>query len=145
MTRNYRSNLTPGTALWAGRRAHWRALGLTDEDMAKPKIAIINSSSELAICFSHLDGVAAEIKKAVRAAGGVPFEVRTTAPSDFMTSAGRGGAYILPSRDLIAHDIEAQVDGALLDGMICLASCDKTTPGQLMAACRMNITTIVAI
>ena len=60
MTRNYRSNLTPGTALWAGRRAHWRALGLTDEDMAKPKIAIINSSSELAICFSHLDGVAAE-------------------------------------------------------------------------------------
>ena len=144
MTRNYRSNLTPGTALWAGRRAHWRALGLTDEDMAKPKIAIINSSSELAICFSHLDGVAAEIKKAVRAAGGVPFEVRTTAPSDFMTSAGRGGAYILPSRDLIAHDIEAQVDGALLDGMICLASCDKTTPGQLMAACRMNIPTIVA-
>ncbi|MCK5749559.1 MAG: dihydroxy-acid dehydratase, partial [Oricola sp.] len=145
MTRNYRSNLTPGTALWAGRRAHWRALGLTDEDMAKPKIAIINSSSELAICFSHLDGVAAEIKKAVRAAGGVPFEVRTTAPSDFMTSAGRGGAYILPSRDLIAHDIEAQVDGALLDGMICLASCDKTMPGQLMAACRMNIPTIVAI
>ncbi|MFZ2098953.1 MAG: dihydroxy-acid dehydratase [Oricola sp.] len=145
MTRTYRSNLTPGTALWAGRRAHWRALGLTDEDMAKPKIAVINSSSELAICFSHLDGIAAEVKKAIREAGAIPFEVRTTAPSDFMTSAGRGGAYILPARDLIAHDIESQVEGALLDGMVCLASCDKTTPGQIMAAGRMNIPSIVAI
>lgn len=145
MARHYRSNLTPGTALWAGRRAHWRALGLSLEDIEKPKIAVINTSSELAICFSHLDGVAAQVKAAIRAAGAVPFEVRTTAPSDFMTSAGRGGAYILPSRDLIAHDIEAQVEGAQLDGMVCLASCDKTTPGQLMAACRMNIPTIVVI
>jgi dihydroxy-acid dehydratase len=145
MTKSYRSNLVPGTALWAGRRAHWKALGLTDEDIAKPKIAIVNTSSELAICFSHLDHVATEVKAAIRAAGAVPFEVRTTAPSDFMTSAGRGGAYILPARDLIAHDIESQVEGALLDGMVCLASCDKTTPGQLMAAARMNIPSIVAI
>jgi len=145
MSRAYRSNLTPGTALWAGRRAHWKALGLTDEDIAKPKIAVINTSSDLAICFSHLDQIATEVKAAIRAAGALPFEVRTTAPSDFMTSAGRGGAYILPARDLIAHDIESQVEGALLDGIVCLASCDKTTPGQLMAAGRMNIPAIVAI
>lgn len=145
MTRTYRSNLTPGGALWAGRRAHWRALGLSDDDMAKPKIAIINTSSELAICFSHLDQVANEVKQAIRDAGAVPFEVRTTAPSDFMTSAGRGGAYILPARDLIAHDIESQVEGALLDGVVCLASCDKTTPGQLMGVARMNVPAIVAI
>jgi len=61
--RKLRSNLEPGTALWAGRRAQWRALGLSDEDMVKPKIAIINSSSELSSCFSHLDGIAAELKK----------------------------------------------------------------------------------
>jgi dihydroxy-acid dehydratase len=85
------------------------------------------------------------VKQAVRAAGGVPFEVRTAAPSDFITSAGRRGAYILPTRDLIACDIEVQVEGALLDGMVCLASCDKTTPGQLMAAGRLNIPTIVVI
>lgn len=145
MTRAYRSNLTPGSALWAGRRAQWKAMGLSDEDILKPKIAVVNSSSELAICFSHLDVVAAEVKQAIRDAGGVPFEVRTTAPSDFITSAGHGGAYILPSRDLIAHDIEAQVEGAQLDGMICLASCDKTSPGQMMAAARLNIPSIVAI
>ena len=145
MTRSYRSNLPRGSSLWAGRRAQWRALGLSDADMLKPKIAIINSSSELSICFSHLDGIAAEVKKSIRAAGGIPFEVRTTAPSDFMTSAGRRGGYILPSRDLITNDIEAQVEGALLDGMVCLASCDKTTPGQIMAAGRLNIPTIVVI
>jgi dihydroxy-acid dehydratase len=145
MKRALRSNLQRGTALWAGRRAQWRALGLTDEDMAKPKIAIVNSSSELSSCFSHLDGVAAELKKAIRAAGGIPFEIRTAAPSDFITSAGRRGGYILPSRDLIVNDIEVQVEGALLDGMVCLASCDKTTPGQLMAAGRLNVPTIVVI
>ncbi|MFD1911099.1 dihydroxy-acid dehydratase [Halodurantibacterium flavum] len=141
----YRSNLAPGTALWAGRRAHWRAMGLSEEDMLKPKIAIINSSSELAMCFNHLDGVAAEVKAAIRAAGGIPFEVRTTAPSDFVTSAGKAGAYILPARDLIAADIESQVEGAMLDGMVCLASCDKTVPGQLMAAARCNVPAIVVI
>lgn len=145
MTRKLRSNFERGTSRWAVRRAQWRALGLTDEDMEKPKIAVVNSSSELAICFSHLDGVAAEVKDAIRAAGGVPFEVRTAAPSDFITSAGARGGYILSARDLIANDIEVAVEGAQLDGMICLASCDKTTPGQIMAAGRLNIPTIVAI
>jgi dihydroxy-acid dehydratase len=145
MTRKLRSNLEPGTALWAGRIAQWRALGISEEDMAKPKIAIVNSSSELSSCFSHLDQVSAELKRSIRAAGGLPFEIRTAAPSDFITSAGRRGAYILPTRDLIAADIEVQVEGALLDGMVCLASCDKTTPGQLMAAGRLNIPTIVVV
>ena len=145
MKRKLRSNLDEGSVPWSGRRAQWRALGLTDEDMQKPKIAIVNSSSELSSCFSHLDGLADELKVAIRAAGGVPFEIRTAAPCDFITSAGKRGAYILPTRDLIAADIEVQVEGALLDGMVCLASCDKTTPGQLMAAGRLNIPTIVVV
>ncbi len=145
MNRPLRSNLKPGTALWAARRAQWHALGISEADMAKPKIAVVNTSSELASCFSHLDGIAAEVKRQIREAGGLPFEIRTAAPSDFITSAGRYGAYILPARDLIAADIEVQVEGALLDGMVCLASCDKTLPGQLMAAGRMNIPTIVVI
>ena len=143
MRRKLRSNLAPGTPVWAGRRAQWRALGLSDADMEKPKIAVVNSSSELSSCFSHLDAVAAEAKKAIRAAGGLPFEIRTAASSDFVTCAGRGGAYILPTRDLIAADIEVQVEGALLDGMLCLASCDKTAPGQMMAAGRLNVPTII--
>ncbi len=142
---NYRSNFKPGSTLWALRKAQWQALGLSDEDMDKPKIAIVNTSSELSSCFSHLDGVAKEVKSAIRAAGGVPFEIRTAAPSDFITSAGKQGRYILPSRDLIVNDIEVQVEGALLDGMVCLASCDKTTPGQMMAAARLNVPTLIVI
>ena len=145
MTRKLRSNLERGGTIWAGRRAQWRALGLSDADMEKPKIAVVNSSSELSSCFSHLDGVARAAKEAIRAAGGLPFEIRTAAPSDFVTCAGRRGGYILPTRDLITNDIEVQVEGALLDGMLCLASCDKTTPGQLMAAGRLNIPTLVVV
>jgi dihydroxy-acid dehydratase len=127
------------------RRANWKALGLSQEDMEKPKIAGVNSSSELAICYAHLDGIAGIVKEEIRAAGGVPFEVRTAAPSDFITGAAKAGSYILAGRDIIANDIEVQVEAALLDGMICLTSCDKTPPGHLMAAARLNIPTILVI
>jgi len=137
-----RSNFKPGTTAWAVRRAQWKALGLSDADMEKPKIAIVNTSSELSICFSHLDGVSNRLKAAIRDHGGIPFEIRTTAPSDFIHGAAKGARYILPSRDLIASDIEVSVEGPMLDGMVCLASCDKTTPGQLMAAGRLDIPTI---
>ena len=106
-----RSNFEPGTSRWATRRAQWRALGLTDEDMVKPKIAIVNSSFQLAICFSHLDEIARRARRAVQLAGGVAFEVRTAAPSDFITSAGHRGGYILSARDLITNDIEVAVEG----------------------------------
>jgi dihydroxy-acid dehydratase len=138
-----RSNLEPGTTPWVMRRAQWTALGLGEEDFEKPKIAIVNSSSGLASCFSHLDGIVGPLTDAIRAAGGVAFEVRTAAPSDVITSAGAAGQYILPSRDLVAADVEVVVEGALLDGMVCLSSCDKTTPAHLMAAGRLNIPTIV--
>jgi dihydroxy-acid dehydratase len=128
-----------------GRRANWRALGLSKEDMEKPKIAVVNSSSELAICYAHLDGIAEMVKEEIRAAGAIPFEVRTAAPSDFITGANRQGSYILAGRDIIANDIEVQVEAAMLDGMICLTSCDKTPPGHLMAAARLNIPTILVI
>ena len=78
-------------------------------------------------------------------AGGVPFEVRTTAPSDFITGAACSGSYILAARDLVTNDIEAQVEAAMLDGMVCLTSCDKTPPGHLMAAARLNIPTLLVI
>lgn len=138
-TRALRSNFPRGSYLWSVRNAQWRALGIPEEDCEKPKIAIVNSSSELASCFSHLDQVAAELKTAIRAAGAVPFEIRTAAPSDFITGAGARGAYMLAARDLITNDIEVAVEGAQLDGMICLTSCDKTVPGQLMAAARLDI------
>lgn len=143
MKRPLRSNFPRGSYLWAVRNAQWRALGIPEVDCEKPKIAIVNSSSELAACFSHLDGVAAVLKEAIRAAGAVPFEIRTAAPSDFIFAAGRRGGYMLSSRDLVTNDIEVAVEGAQLDGMVCLTSCDKTVPGQLMAAGRLNIPTLM--
>jgi dihydroxyacid dehydratase/phosphogluconate dehydratase len=138
-----RSNFPRGSYLWAVRNAQWRALGIPEEDHDKPKIAIVNSSSGLAACFSHLDAIAAVAEEAIRAAAAVPFEIRATAPSDFVIGAGGRGGYILAARDLVTNDIEVAVEGAQLDGMLCLASCDKTVPGQLMAAARLNIPTIV--
>ena len=145
MKKALRSNFEPGSPREAVRRAQWKALGLSDDDLVKPKIAVVNSSSELAICFSHLDGIAKVVKEAVRDAGGVPFEIRTAAPSDFIISAGAAGGYMLASRDLIVNDMEIAIEGAQLDGMICLSSCDKTPPAHLMAAGRFNIPTILVM
>jgi dihydroxy-acid dehydratase len=145
MKKVLRSNFEPGSPREAVRRAQWKALGLSDEDMLKPKIAVVNSSSELAICFSHLDGIAKVVKEAVRDAGGLPFEIRTAAPSDFIISAGAGGGYMLASRDLIVNDMEIAVEGAQLDGMVCLSSCDKTPPGHLMGAGRFNVPSILVM
>src|SRR5436309_1270564 len=145
MAKALRSNFEPGSPREAVRRAQWKALGLTDDDLLKPKIAVVNSSSELAICFSHLDGIAKVVKEAVRDAGGLPFEIRTAAPSDFIISAGAAGGYMLASRDLIVNDMEIAIEGAQLDGMICLSSCDKTPPAHLMAAGRFNVPTILVM
>src|SRR5438552_267475 len=145
MKKALRSNFEPGSPREAVRRAQWKALGLSDDDMLKPKIAVVNSSSELAICFSHLDGIAKVVKEAVRDAGGLPFEIRTAAPSDFIISAGAAGGYMLASRDLIVNDMEIAIEGAQLDGMICLSSCDKTPPAHLMAAGRFNIPSILVL
>ena len=143
MTRTLRSNFPRGSYLWAVRNAQWQALGIPEADCDKPKIAIVNSSSSLAACFAHLDGIVPVLKEVIRDSGAVPFEIRTAAPSDFVFGAGGRGGYILASRDLVTNDIEVAVEGAQLDGMICLASCDKTVPGQLMAAGRINVPTLM--
>jgi dihydroxy-acid dehydratase len=138
-----RSNFEEGTTRWAVRRAQWIAMGIDEKDFEKPKIAVINSSSSLSVCYAHLDELSIQAQKAIREAGGLPFEVHTVAPSDFVTSAGLKARYLLPSRDLLVNDVEVMVEGACLDGMLMLASCDKTTPGQLMAAARLDIPAIV--
>ena len=138
-----RSNFERGSTRWAVRRSQWCAMGMSEEDFAKPKIAVVNSSSTLSVCYIHLDEISREVQKSITENGGLAFEIRTAAPSDFITSAGKKGRYLLPSRDLIVNDIEVMVEGACLDGMVLLSSCDKTTPAHLMAAARLNIPSIV--
>ena len=94
------------------RRAQWSALGLTDEDLEKPKIAIVNSSSQLASCFSHLDEIVAPLKAAIEAAGGVAFEVRTAAAGGPLGLV-RDGDMI--SIDVNAKRIDLEVDADELD------------------------------
>lgn len=143
MKDNLRSNFELGSTRWAVRRAQWIAMGIAEEDFDKPKIAIINSSSGLSICYQHLDELSLLAQNAVKQAGGLPFEINTIAPSDFVTSAGKKARYLMPTRDLMVNDIEVMIEGAVLDGMILLSSCDKTTPAHLMAAARLNIPAIV--
>ena len=81
----------------------------------------------------------------MREAGGLPFEIRTAAPSDFIISAAKGAATCWRAATSIVNDMEIAVEGAQLDGMICLSSCDKTPPAHLMAAGRFNIPTILVI
>ena len=92
-----RSNLQEGSSRWAVRRAQWRALGISEEDMRKPKIAVVNSSSEPGDLLQPPRRHRRPVKEAIRAAGGLPFEIRTAAPSDFITSAGRAGATSCPA------------------------------------------------
>lgn len=140
-----RSNFAEGSTRWAVRRAQWRAMGISEQDFNRPKIAVVNSSSGLSVCYSHLDAIAKRLVQEIYEQGGLGFEIRTVAPSDFVTSAGRDARYLMPSRDLIVNDIEAAVEGAVLDGMIMLSSCDKTTPGHLMASVRLNIPSVVVV
>lgn len=139
----FRSNFEPGTTRWAVRRTQYRGLGFTEQELLKPKIGIINTSNDLSCCYAHVDGIARLVKDAILEAGGMPFEIRTAAPSDFVTTAGKKARYLMPTRDLVVNEIECMVEGSELDGMICLCSCDKTAPAQMMAAARLNIPTML--
>ncbi|HTN38675.1 MAG TPA: dihydroxy-acid dehydratase [Arachidicoccus sp.] len=143
MKNKLRSNFEEGSTRWAVRRAQWIAMGIAEGDFDKPKIAIVNSSSGLSVCYQHLDEFSKLAQAAVRDANGLAFEINTIAPSDFITSAGKKARYLMPTRDLMVNDIEVMVEGAVLDGVIFLSSCDKTTPAHLMAAARLNIPSIV--
>ncbi|WP_159501615.1 dihydroxy-acid dehydratase [Microbacterium sp. 18062] len=138
-----RSNFPPDSMRGLTRRAEWASLGIPASELSKPKVAIVNASNDLAACYAHLDDIVPVLKEHLREAGALPFEIRTSVASDFITSVGKAGRYILPTRDLMVQDIEVVVEGAQLDAMICLSSCDKTTPAHLMAAGRLNVPTII--
>lgn len=123
-------------------RALLRATGLKDADLDKPFIGIANSFCEVVPGHMHLNKVAARVKKAVRAAGGIPFEFNTIAICDGIAMGHTGMKYSLASREIIADSVESMVRAHCFDGLICIPNCDKIIPGMLMAAVRVNIPTI---
>lgn len=126
----------------APHRAIWKCLGVTDEDFAKPFIAVANSFTETVPGHMHLNKLAESVKAGVTAAGGVPFEFNTIAVCDGLAMGHEGMHYSLPSRELIADSIEVMVQAHRFDGVVLLTNCDKITPGMMMAAARLDIPSI---
>jgi len=126
----------------APHRALLKATGVTDADMGKPFIAIVNSYIDIIPGHVHLQAVGKLVKDAVRAAGGVPFEFNTIGVDDGIAMGHIGMHYSLPSRELIADSVETMLEAHRFDGMVCIPNCDKIVPGMLMAAMRVNIPAI---
>ena len=127
----------------APHRALLKALGLTDNDLDKPFIAVVNSYTTAVPGHAHLNQVAEAVKAGVRAAGGVPFEFNTIGICDGLAMGHEGMRYSLPSRELIADSVEVMVQAHRFDGMVLISNCDKITPAMLMAAARLNIPAIM--
>jgi dihydroxy-acid dehydratase len=140
--KTYRSGAVTNGAHKSGNRAHLRSVGLLDDDIEKPFIGVVNSFNEMHPGHIHLNLLAAEIKKGIHEAGGIPFEFNTISICDGITQGHDGMSYVLPSRDYITDSIELVVQAQQLDGIVLLASCDKIEPGMLMAAARLNIPAI---
>jgi dihydroxy-acid dehydratase len=127
----------------APHRSLLKAVGLTDEEMSLPFIGVVNSWNEIIPGHIHLDKLAEAVKAGIRMAGGVPFEFNTIGVCDGIAMGHTGMKNSLPSREIIADSIELMVEAHQFDGMVMIPTCDKIVPGQIMAAGRLDIPTIV--
>ena len=123
----------------AGARAMLRAVGMTDADWDKPQIGVASSWNEVTPCNMPLDRLAKRAKDGVRAADGFPIEFVTIAVSDGISMGHEGMRASLVSREVIADSIETMMHAERFDGMVTFAGCDKSLPGMLMAAGRLNL------
>jgi dihydroxy-acid dehydratase len=123
----------------AAARAMLRGVGFSKEDLHKPIIGIANTWTEIGPCNFHLRDIAAAVKEGIRAAGGTPMEFNTITISDGITMGTEGMKASLISREVIADSIELVARGNSLDGLVCIAGCDKNMPGAIMALARLDI------
>jgi dihydroxy-acid dehydratase len=126
----------------APHRALLRATGVSEADMKKPFVAIVNSYVDIVPGHVHLQEFGKIVKEAVRAAGGVPFEFNTIGVDDGIAMGHAGMKFSLPSRELIADCVETMMQAHQFDAMVCMPNCDKIVPGMLMAAMRVNVPAI---
>lgn len=127
----------------APHRSLFKALGFTDEELKKPLIGIANSFNEIVPGHVHLRQIVEAVKAGVREAGGVPIEFGVIGVCDGIAMNHEGMRYSLPSRDIIADSIEIMAKAHAFDGLVLVTSCDKITPGMLMAAFRLNLPSIL--
>jgi dihydroxy-acid dehydratase len=127
----------------AAARAMYKAAGYTDDDLSKPMIGIANTWTEIGPCNYHLRDLAEYVKQGVRDAGGTPLEYNTITVSDGITMGSEGMKASLVSREVIADSIELVARGHMLDGVVAMTGCDKTTPGAILALGRLDVPSIV--
>jgi len=133
--------LTTGPAR-APQRAMLRAVGLSEDDLLLPQVAVASSWNEVTPCNLHLNSLAVAAKEGVRQAGAVPFEFGTIAVSDGIAMGHEGMKASLVSREVIADSVELMVHAERFDALVAIAGCDKSLPGMLMAAARLDLAAV---
>ncbi|MBM4408913.1 MAG: dihydroxy-acid dehydratase, partial [Chloroflexi bacterium] len=127
----------------AAARAMLKAVGFTDDDLAKPIVGVATQWIETMPCNFNQRRLAEFVKEGIRAAGGTPMEFNTISVSDGVSMGSEGMKASLISREVVADSIELVARGHLFDGLVCLTGCDKTTPGAIMALGRLDIPSVV--
>ena len=135
-------NIKKGSAR-VPHRSLLKALGLTDEEIRRPMIGVVNSQNEIVPGHIHLDNIAKAVKDGIRVAGGTPIEVPAIAVCDGIAMGHEGMKYSLVSREIIADSVEIMAKAHQFDALVLIPNCDKVVPGMLMAAARLNIPAIV--
>ena len=137
-----RSGLVTDGIERAPARGMLRAVGMGDEDWVKPQIGIASSWNEITPCNLSLDRLAKASKKGVIAAGGFPMQFGTISVSDGISMGHEGMHFSLVSREVIADSVETVMQAERLDGMVTFAGCDKSLPGMMMAAARIDVASV---
>ncbi|MDJ1649496.1 MULTISPECIES: dihydroxy-acid dehydratase [Gordonibacter] len=133
--------VTTGVAR-APHRSLLKADGITDEELTRPLVAVVNSRNDIIPGHNNLDKIAEAVKAGIYMAGGVPFEISTIGVCDGIAMNHEGMHYSLVSREVIADSVECAVQGHAFDAMVCIPNCDKIVPGMLLGALRVNIPTV---
>ncbi len=137
-----RSHLVTDGLERAPARGMLRAVGMTDDDWQKPQIGIASSWNEITPCNLSLDRLAKASKQGVIEAGGFPMQFGTISVSDGISMGHEGMHFSLVSREVIADSVETVMEAERLDGMVTFAGCDKSLPGMMMAAARINVASV---
>lgn len=127
----------------APHRSLFKALGLSDAEIARPLIGVANAANEIVPGHIHLDTLASAVKDGIRSAGATPIEFPIIGVCDGIAMNHIGMKYSLASRELIADSIEVMATAHMFDALVCVTGCDKITPGALMAVARLNIPAVI--
>jgi dihydroxy-acid dehydratase len=130
---------------WSMNRSLYKSMGYSDYDLARPLIGVANSWNRIVPGHYNLRLVSDYVQQGIRQAGATPVEFGVIAACDGIANGHEGMHYILPTRDLIASDVEMMIQAHLFDAVVLLASCDKIVPGMLMAAARLDIPSIMVV